>query len=127
MGLSEFLIVLIKIGAAFAVLMPMIAYSVVAERRISAWIQGRIGPNRTGPFGLLQPLADGIKFILKEDFVPMNVKLAYFWLAPAITLVPAFMTMAVIPFGSQLGETKMVIADLNIGILYTFGILSLGV
>lgn len=127
MGITEFFIILIKIGAVIAVLMPMIAYSVVAERRISAWIQGRIGPNRTGPFGLLQPLADGIKFILKEDFVPHNVRLIYFWLAPAITLVPAFMTMAVIPFGSQLGETKMVLADLNIGILYTFSIVSLGV
>ena len=127
MGFTDFIIILVKIIAAIAVLMPMIAYSVVAERRISAWIQGRIGPNRTGPFGLLQPLADGIKFFLKEDFVPSHVRQAYFWLAPAITLVPAFMTMAVIPFGSQLGAEKMVIADLNIGILYTFSIVSLGV
>jgi NADH-quinone oxidoreductase subunit H len=119
---------LVKIIGVIAVLMPMIAYSVVAERRISAWIQNRIGPNRVGPLGLLQPLADGVKFILKEDFTPGHVRKAYFWLAPALTMIPAFMTIAVIPFGSTLGENeKMVIADLNVGILYSFGIVSLGV
>src|SRR6202008_1919695 len=80
-----------------------------------------------GPAGLLQPLADGLKFVLKEDFTPGHVRKAYFWLAPAITMIPAFLTIAVIPFGSQLGHSKMVIADLNVGILYTFGIVSLGV
>ena len=120
---------LVKIACVIAVLMPMIAYAVVAERRISAFIQNRIGPNRVGPLGLLQPLADGVKFILKEDFTPGHVRKAYFWLAPAITMIPAFMTIAVIPFGSSLsaGGQKMVIADLNVGILYTFGIVSLGV
>ncbi len=117
----------IKIVGVIAVLMPMIAYSVVAERRISAFIQDRIGPNRVGPFGMLQPLADGVKFLLKEDFTPGHVRKAYFWLAPAITMIPAFMTIAVIPFGSMIGGQKMVIADLNVGILYTFGIVSLGV
>src|SRR3954469_10652525 len=118
---------LIKIVGVVAVLLPMIAYSVVAERRISAFIQDRIGPNRVGPFGLLQPLADGLKFLLKEDFTPAYVRKAYFWLAPAITMVPAFLTIAVIPFGSNIGSQKAVIADLNVGILYTFGIVSLGV
>ena len=99
----------------------------MAERKISAFIQDRIGPNRVGPKGLLQPLADGLKFFLKEDFTPGHVRRAYFWLAPAITMIPAFLTMAVIPFGSRLGDEKMVIADLNVGILYTFGIVSLGV
>ncbi len=117
----------IKVLCVFAVVMPMIAYSVMAERRISAWIQDRVGPNRVGPFGLLQPLADGLKFLLKEDFTPEYVRKAYFWLAPAITAIPAFLTLAVIPFGSTLGAQKMVIADLNVGILYTFGIVSLGV
>jgi NADH-quinone oxidoreductase subunit H len=116
-----------KIVCVIGVVMPMIAYSVVAERRISAWIQDRIGPNRVGPLGLLQPLADGIKFLLKEDFTPGHVRKLYFWLAPAITMIPAFLTMAVIPFGSNLGSQKMVIADLNVGILYSFGIVSLGV
>jgi NADH-quinone oxidoreductase subunit H len=118
---------LIKIVCVVAVLLPMIAYSVVAERRISAFIQDRIGPNRVGPLGLLQPLADGLKFFLKEDFTPAYVRKAYFWLAPAITMVPAFLTIAVIPFGSNIGNQKAVIADLNVGILYTFGIVSLGV
>src|SRR5688572_20305962 len=118
---------LIKIVCVVAVVMPMIAYSVVAERRISAAIQDRIGPNRVGPFGLLQPLADGLKFILKEDFTPNYVRKAYFWLAPAITMIPAFLTMAVIPFGSNVGNQRAVIADLNVGVLYSFGIVSLGV
>src|SRR3954465_3437615 len=117
----------LKIVAVIAVVLPMIAYSVMAERRISAFIQDRVGPNRVGPAGLLQPLADGLKFLLKEDFTPGHVRKAYFWLAPAITMIPAFLTIAVIPFGSQLGHSKMVIADLNVGILYTFGVVSLGV
>jgi NADH-quinone oxidoreductase subunit H len=97
------------------------------ERKVSAFIQDRVGPNRVGPAGLLQPLADGLKFLLKEDFTPAHVRKVYFWLAPAITMIPAFLTIAVIPFGSRLGQSKMVIADLNVGILYTFGIVSLGV
>jgi NADH-quinone oxidoreductase subunit H len=117
----------LKVVGVLAVVLPMIAYSVMAERRISAWIQDRVGPNRVGPWGLLQPLADGIKFLLKEDFTPAYVRKAYFWLAPAVTMIPAFLVMAVIPFGSMLGQQKMVIADLNVGILYTFGIISLGV
>jgi NADH-quinone oxidoreductase subunit H len=125
---AEFLLFsFIKILLVVAVLLPMIAYAVVAERRISAFIQDRVGPNRVGPFGLLQPLADGLKFLLKEDFTPAHVRKAYFWLAPAITMIPAFLTIAVIPFGSELNGHKMVIADLNVGILYTFGIVSLGV
>src|SRR3954465_1885660 len=117
----------VKVVCVFAVIMPMVAYSVVAERRISAFIQDRIGPNRVGPLGLLQPLADGLKSMLKEDFTPAYVRKVYFWLAPAITFIPAFLTIAVIPFGSNVGSQKAVIADLNVGILYTFGIVSLGV
>ena len=120
--------------ALFAVVLPMIAYSVVAERRISAWIQDRVGPNRVGiPFtkiklwGLGQPAADGVKFILKEDFTPGHVRKIYFWLAPAVAMVPALLTLAVIPFGSNFGNQQAVIANLNVGILYTFGIVSLGV
>ncbi len=130
------------LGVLFLALLPMVAYSVLAERKISAFIQDRQGPNRAslpllgsipilGPLltklGIWQPLADGVKSILKEDFTPSYVRKAYFWLAPAITLIPAFMTVGVIPFGSTLGSQKMVIADLNVGILYTFGIVSLGV
>ncbi len=117
----------LKVLCVFVMVLPMIGCSVLAERRVSAWIQDRIGPNRVGPLGLLQPLADGVKSMLKEDFTPDHVRKAYFWLAPAITVIPAFLTLAVIPFGSRLGSERMVIADLNVGILYTFGIVSLGV
>src|SRR6185369_5051539 len=84
-------------------------------------------PNRVGLFGLLQPIADAIKSFLKEDFTPGHVLKVYYWLAPAIVMIPSLLTVAIIPFGSQLGAQKMVIADLNVGILYTFGIVSLGV
>ena len=116
-----------KVVGAIAVVMPIVAYAVYAERRIASFIQDRVGPNRVGPFGLLQPMADGLKLFLKEDFVPAHVRKVYFWLAPAIVMIPSLVTLAVIPFGSQLGHEKMVIADLNVGILYTFGIVSLGV
>src|SRR5882672_4656361 len=136
------LVSLIKIIVLVVVVLTMVAYSVLAERKISAFIQDRVGPNRTaipwiaaipvlGPFlvrlGIFQPLADGMKFILKEDFTPGHVRKVYFWLAPAIAMIPALLTFAVIPFGSNLNGERMVIADLNVGILYTFGIVSLGV
>jgi NADH-quinone oxidoreductase subunit H len=117
----------IKIVGVFAVVMTSVAYSVLAERKISAFIQDRVGPNRVGPAGIWQPLADGVKAFLKEDFTPAHVRKAYFWLAPMISMIPALLVLAVIPFGSQIGAQKMVIADLDVGILYTFGIVSLGV
>jgi len=130
-GLAPFpqfvLVSAIKIVCVFSVLMFIVAYAVWVERKVSAAIQDRIGPNRAGPFGLLQPAADAVKAFLKEDFTPAHVRKVYFWLAPAIVMIPSLMTVAIIPFGSQLGSQKMVIADLNVGILYTFGIVSLGV
>ena len=117
----------IKVIGAFCVVMPFVAYAVLAERRIAAFIQDRLGPNRVGWFGLLQPVADGVKSFLKEDFTPGHVRKAYFWLAPMIVMIPSLLVLAVIPFGSKIGGQKMVIADLNVGILYTFGIVSLGV
>jgi NADH-quinone oxidoreductase subunit H len=133
---------MVKIAVVIGVVQGMVAYAVLAERKISAWIQDRVGPNRTappfmkyvpvlGPFltrlGIFQPLADGLKFMFKEDFTPAGVRKIYFFLAPAIAVIPAMLTVAVIPFGSSIGAQKMVIADLNVGILYTFGIVSLGV
>ena len=117
----------VKILGVFAVLMSCVAYAVWVERKVAAAIQDRIGPNRAGPFGLLQPACDGIKSFLKEDFTPAHVRKIYFWLAPAVAMIPALLTVAVIPFGSTMGNQQMVIANLNVGILYTFGIVSLGV
>lgn len=115
------------IGLVFLTILPMVAYSVWAERRVSAMIQDRVGPNRVGWAGLLQPIADGLKFILKEDFTPNHVNKGYYWLAPALTMVPALLTCAVLPFGSSLFGEKMVIADLNVGPLFIFAIASLSV
>jgi NADH-quinone oxidoreductase subunit H len=117
----------VKILAAFAILMTMVAYIVLVERRVCAFMQDRLGPNRVGPFGLLQPAADGIKAFLKEEFTPAHVRKIYFFLAPGIALMPAILNLAVIPFGSKIGSQPMVLANLNVGILYTFGIVSLGV
>ena len=128
----------------FGIILPLVALSSLAERKVSAFIQDRIGPNRVGIpmtllgakkdiafFGLVQPLADGLKFILKEDFTPKHVRKFYFWLAPALVLVPALLTVGVIPFGSSMllfgKQIPLVIADLNIGPLFVFAISSLGV
>jgi NADH-quinone oxidoreductase subunit H len=117
----------LKIIGAFSVLMTIVAYAVWVERKVSAAIQDRRGPNRFGPFGLLQPAADAVKAFLKEDFTPGHVRKAYYWLAPAIVMIPSILVVAIIPFGSNLGHQRMVISDLNVGVLYTFGIVSLGV
>ncbi|MDD2707015.1 MAG: NADH-quinone oxidoreductase subunit NuoH [Verrucomicrobiae bacterium] len=120
-------ITLMKCGAVVGVMMGMVAYTVLAERRFCAFIQDRLGPNRVGPFGLLQPVADGMKLFLKENVLPGHVNKVYYVLAPAITLFPALATIAVIPFGNRLGGEKMVIADLNVGILWVFSLAALGV
>ena len=117
----------VKAVAAFSVLMFMVAYTVLVERRVCAFIQDRIGPNRAGPFGLLQPACDAVKAFFKEEMTPAHVRKVFYLLAPAIVMAPAILNLAVIPFGSNLGEQPMVLADLNVGILYVFGIVSLGV
>src|ERR671929_1069045 len=118
---------LIKIAGLIAVVLAIMNYAVYAERRISALIQDRLGPNRVGPAGLFQPIADAAKFLLKEDFTPAHVNTFYYWLAPCLAMIPAITTIAVVPFGSTLFGVPMVIADVNIGILYVFAISSLGV
>ncbi len=115
------------IGIIFVVILPMVSYAVYAERRVSALIQDRLGPNRVGPAGLFQPIADAAKFLLKEDFTPASVNTFYYWLAPCLVMIPAMTTIAVVPFGSTLFGVPMVIADVNVGILFVFAIASLGV
>ena len=110
-----------------ALLLGMVAYAVVLERRVASFIQDRVGPNRAGPLGLFQPACDGLKAFLKEDLVPDFVHKFFYWLAPFLVLTPALLTVAVIPFGSNIGNQKMVIADLNIGLLYTFAVVSISV
>src|SRR6202040_2093266 len=122
------LVSLVKtLGLIFVVILPMVSYTVYAERRVSALIQDRLGPNRVGIFGLLQPIADAVKLLLKEDFTPAHVNKLYYWLAPCLAMVPAITTIAVVPFGSTLFGVPMVIADINVGILYVFAVASLGV
>ena len=107
--------------------MFIVAYAVWVERRSPPPSRTGTAPIASGIFGLFQPAADAVKSFLKEDFTPGHVRKVYFWLAPAIVMIPSLLTVAIIPFGSQLGQQRMVIANLNVGILYTFGISSLGV
>ena len=122
---------IIKIVIIVHLLLIGVMLMIWAERRVSGWMQDRLGPNRVGPQGLLQPIADGLKFMFKEDIIPNHVDKPLYVLAPAMLLVPALVTVAVVPFGSSIelfGETiDLQIADINIGILYILAITSLGV
>ena len=122
---------LVKVLVVFSATLLMIMAMTLAERRVSAFMQYRLGPNRVGWGGILQPVADGLKFILKEDIIPDKADRPIYLLAPVITMVPALMTMAVIPFGAplQVGEymVPLQIADLNIGLLYILALTSVGV
>ena len=109
------------------VVLTMVAYSVWAERKVSAFIQDRVGPNRVGWAGLIQPIADGVKLLLKENFVPGWVNKFFFSIAPSLAMIPSILVLAVLPFGSSLFGVPMVIADLQIGILWVFAVSSLGV
>jgi NADH-quinone oxidoreductase subunit H len=115
------------IGLIFLIILPMVSYTVYAERRVSAMIQDRLGPNRVGIYGLLQPIADAGKLLLKEDFTPAHVNKLYYWLAPACAMAPSMMALAVIPFGSQLWGEPMVVANVDVGVLWVFAVSSLGV
>jgi NADH-quinone oxidoreductase subunit H len=125
------LIVLVKSVVVLAILMTGFAYMTLFERKVAGRIQVRFGPNRVGPFGLLQPLADGIKLMLKEDIRPLGADKFVYALAPMISLIVAISAFAVIPIGPQINvfgrEIPLVIADVNIGILYVFAVASLGV
>jgi len=130
--MTVFLATLLKVVVIFGGLVSAAGISTLAERKVSAWIQHRLGPNRVGPFGALQPLADGVKFIFKEEFVPEGATRWLFILAPAISALAALMSVAVIPFGGLVGEVDGVaiyfsIADLDIGALWVVAIGGLGI
>ncbi|HKW47759.1 MAG TPA: NADH-quinone oxidoreductase subunit NuoH [Gemmatimonadaceae bacterium] len=122
---------IVKILALFTIYLVGVAFLTLLERKVAGWIQDRLGPNRVGPGGLLQPAADGLKNIMKEETYPGAAYKPLFILAPALSFIPALMTMAVIPFGapwySRWGVIDMSIAPLPIGFLYILAITSLGV
>ncbi len=124
---EDFPILLLKIGGAVLGLLTIVAYTVLLERRVAAWIQDRVGPNRVGPMGLMQPIADFIKLVTKEDLLPAYANKIYYILAPALVMIPSLLVIGVIPWGSYLGEVKCVIADIDTGILFVFAITSLAV
>jgi NADH-quinone oxidoreductase subunit H len=125
------LITLIKIAVVVVVMLTAIAYLSWLERKVVAHIQARWGPYLVGPHGLLQPVADGIKFILKEDIMPVEADTIIYWLAPFLGFTLAFLSIAVIPFGESFtihGHTiSFQITDLNVGLLFIFAVTSLGV
>jgi NADH-quinone oxidoreductase subunit H len=127
----DILLLLAKLVIIYAVVMTAAAYLVFAERKILAWVQDRKGPNRVGPFGLLQPLADLIKMLTKEDVMPGAADKWLYLLAPAMASIPAIMTFAVIPFGAPItlfGHTvALQVADLNIGLLFFMALSSIAV
>ena len=120
-----------KILLVFVVILHAVAFLTLVERRVCAFMQDRLGPNRVGPFGIFQPMADGLKNILKEETYPALADRTLFVLAPALSFVPALLTFAVIPFGAPLptpwGEVPLVVADLPVGFLYILALSSLGV
>jgi NADH-quinone oxidoreductase subunit H len=123
---------IVKMLIVFTIYMVGVAFLTLAERKLSAWIQDRHGPNRVGgKWGLLQPAADGVKNIMKEETYPRDAHPQLFVLAPMLSFIPAMITWAVIPFGAPLptpwGRIDMVVADLPIGFLFTLAVSSLGV
>jgi NADH-quinone oxidoreductase subunit H len=119
-----------KIIVVLVILLTCVAYTVLLERKVVGRIQNRFGPNRVGPFGLLQPLADGLKLFLKEDIMPTSVYRPLYVLAPVIALACALLSIAVVPFGANIqyhGVDMFQIADLNIGLLVILGVTSIGV
>tara|TARA_R100000027_G_scaffold52103_3_gene40852 strand:+ start:29247 stop:30344 length:1098 start_codon:yes stop_codon:yes gene_type:complete len=147
MELTSILLKIVFAVLMIVVVMTMAGYSVLIERKVSSWVQGRVGPNRTAPFlvnyipfigpllvrmGIFQPMADGLKFLFKEEITPGHVNKTYYFLAPILALVPALTTMVVIPFGqytdpSTGASNPLMLAPLDIGILFIFAVSSLGV
>lgn len=131
---------LLKTIVLLLIILGFVSYTVYAERKVCAFIQDRVGPNRVGLpltllgfkrdiplLGLGQPIADALKLLLKENFIPNSVNKFYYYIAPKLTMIPPILVLAVLPFGSTLFGVPMVIADINVGVLYVFAVSSLGV
>ena len=137
-SLAQLVTSAVVLFTALHVILVSCAYAIWLERRLSAWMQDRVGPNRVGPWGLLQPIADGLKFFLKEDYTPNHVDRALFTAAPALLAIPSLISFVVIPWGGTLdlatipylgltGSVKLVGADVNIGVVYMLAMASLSV
>ena len=131
---DQTILFLFKIGlilSAFGGVMAVVAVTTLVERRVAAFIQDRYGPNRVGWFGILQPAADGLKNFMKEETMPAAAAQPYFIMGPILSLTPALVIFAVIPFAAPLptpwGVVEMIVADVPIGILYVLALSSLGV
>lgn len=122
---------LILVSVFFTITLLIATYATIAERKLAAFIQDRVGPNRAGPAGLLQPIADGLKFIFKEEIIPQNAAKFLFILGPSLAMLTACLTGAVIPWGDVFtldgNSFKLQVTDINVGILYVFGVVSVGV
>jgi len=131
MELGDIIVKFILIVIIFAISLVIAMYSTYAERKVAAFFQDRIGPNRAGPWGILQPLADGGKMFLKEEIIPTNATPFLFIVGPSLAILTACIGSAVIPWGQKLiiGSTviDLQVTDINVGILYIFGVVSLGV
>jgi NADH-quinone oxidoreductase subunit H len=129
--METYVLPLLKIAVLLNAVLLTVMYLVLLERKVIAWVQVRLGPMRVGPHGVLQPLADVVKLLLKEDITPIRADKWVFTLAPIITLVPALIAFAVIPFGGEVTlfgyRVSLVIADVNVGLLYLVAVTSIGV
>lgn len=121
-ALQPYLLHLIRITVVFLGISLLVAYLVYAERKILAHLQVRVGPMRVGPHGLLQPIADGLKLLLKEDIIPAGTDRWIFWLAPIISVIAAFTAFSLVPFAEN-----FMVTDVNVGLLFLIGISSLGI
>jgi NADH-quinone oxidoreductase subunit H len=129
--IDTLVIPLLKIVILLNAVLVAVTYMVLLERKVIAWVQSRLGPMRVGPYGVLQPIADAVKLMIKEDITPTRADKWVFTAAPIIALVPALITFAVIPFGPTLKlfgkEVPLYIADVNVGLLYIVSVASIGV
>ena len=121
----------ILVTIIFVITLVIAMYSTYAERKVAAFLQDRLGPDRAGPFGILQPLADGLKMFMKEEIIPTNASKWLFMVGPGLAMLTACIGTAVIPWGSPIVVNDRIVplqvTDINVGILYIFGVVSLGV